>query len=632
MKQRLPYFVLAVCVLWLLSALRLPHSPSSFHLQEFGKLPALSGGRLKPMDTVARTSLLIIHGKQKLQRPGYNYPANIIDRFIDIIKGRDIMGATEWLADTMMKPELADTYPVFRIDHPDVLGLLGFQQKDKKYFSYQQIQPFLNEIERLRKLAEPIESVQRSSFQRDILKLYHQVDLYYRLKNSLRVEEDLNFVNELNLFEKAIPAGALAFRGHQEGGGFNQKDLDLLMEFTNRYEFLSQAAYIFVIPSPQVAEGRAPWISIGQSLLNSLGQQTIDPAVRSYATMITAYREPNAPAFNQSLMQFQEQLKATFPNELSKINFEFRFNHFQPFYKSMIFYVLVFILILLTWLKESDTLRRTAFYLLLLGFAIHTAGLISRMYLHGRPPVTNLYSSAIFVGWGSVLLGIILERIYRNGVGALTVSAMGFLTLLIAHHLSGDGDTLEMLRAVLDTNYWLATHVVVVTLGYASTFLAGFLAIVYIFRGFFTRSLDAATAQSLERMVYGIICFATLFSFTGTVLGGIWADQSWGRFWGWDPKENGALIIVLWNALILHARWGKLIGQQGLMTMVIFGNIVTIFSWLGVNMLGVGLHSYGFIDKAFMWLALFITSQLVIMGLGSLPKRYWQSFKNSPSL
>ena len=159
-----------------------------------------------------------------------------------------------------------------------------------------------------------------------------------------------------------------------------------------------------------------------------------------------------------------------------------------------------------------------------------------------------------------------------------------------------------MMRAVLDSNFWLATHVVVVTSGYASTFLGGFLALIYIFQGVFTRSLDKATADALARMVYGIVCFATLFSFVGTVLGGIWADQSWGRFWGWDPKENGALIIVLWNALILHARWGGMVRRRGLMALALFGNVVTAWSWFGVNMLGIGLHSYGFTEAAFWWL------------------------------
>jgi cytochrome c-type biogenesis protein CcsB len=266
------------------------------------------------------------------------------------------------------------------------------------------------------------------------------------------------------------------------------------------------------------------------------------------------------------------------------------------------------------------------------------------MVLEGRPPVTNLYSSAIFIGWGAMILGLVLERIYRVGIGLIVASVAGFITLIIAHNLALGEDTMQMLRAVLDTNFWLATHVVVVTLGYASTFVAGLLAILYIFLGVFTPLLGqklgargaSATASStdlskaLAKMAYGIICFATLFSFTGTVLGGIWADQSWGRFWGWDPKENGALIIVLWNAIILHARWGGWVRERGLMNLAVFGNIVTSFSWFGVNMLGIGLHSYGFMDAAFKWLMLFVGSQLLIIAIGLLPLNLWRSFRPRP--
>jgi ABC-type transport system involved in cytochrome c biogenesis permease subunit len=252
-----------------------------------------------------------------------------------------------------------------------------------------------------------------------------------------------------------------------------------------------------------------------------------------------------------------------------------------------------------------------------------------------------------------MVLGLVLERIYRVGIGNIVASFAGFITLLIAHNLAIGGDTMEMLRAVLDTNFWLATHVVVVTLGYASTFVAGLLAITYIFLGVLTpllkEKLGARTAaassgpkitkaattaasqmeigKALTKMIYGIVCFATLFSFVGTVLGGIWADQSWGRFWGWDPKENGALLIVLWNAIILHARWGGMVRDRGIANMAVFGNIITSFSWFGVNMLGIGLHSYGFMDAAFKWLMLFVGSQVAIIALGMLPLRLWCSFR-----
>jgi ABC-type transport system involved in cytochrome c biogenesis permease subunit len=266
-----------------------------------------------------------------------------------------------------------------------------------------------------------------------------------------------------------------------------------------------------------------------------------------------------------------------------------------------------------------------------------------------------------------MVLGLVVERIYRVGIGALVGSLAGFVTLLIAQNLAIGGDTMEMLRAVLDTNFWLATHVVVITLGYASTFFAGLIAILYILLGLGTPlltqklgdrgkatlvmagkvaggGLGAAAAaravksergspseltlgKALSKMVYGIVCFATLFSFVGTVLGGIWADQSWGRFWGWDPKENGALLIVLWNALILHARWGGLVRERGIMNLAVFGNIVTSFSWFGVNMLQIGLHSYGFMDGASRRLLFFVVSQLVIIALGLLPLSVWRSFR-----
>ncbi len=315
---------------------------------------------------------------------------------------------------------------------------------------------------------------------------------------------------------------------------------------------------------------------------------------------------------------YRQWLLTQVPQELSMSRYEYVFNYYAPFYKAMLIYLVVFLLVCLSWLAYPRTLIRAASTLLLLAFSVHTVGLISRMILQGRPPVTNLYSSAIFVGWVAVLLGIVLERIYRNGIGGMVASVIGFVTLIIAHHLASSGDTLEMMRAVLDSNFWLATHVVCITIGYGSTFLSGFLATLYIFRQRFDRSWNEETALSFEQMVYGIVCFSTFFSFVGTILGGIWADQSWGRFWGWDPKENGALMIVMWNVFILHARWGGLAKRNTIMTLAVFGNIVTALSWFGVNMLGIGLHSYGFMDKAFTWLLLFVASQLAVIALGLL--------------
>jgi ABC-type transport system involved in cytochrome c biogenesis permease subunit len=241
--------------------------------------------------------------------------------------------------------------------------------------------------------------------------------------------------------------------------------------------------------------------------------------------------------------------------------------------------------------------------------------------------VTNLYSSAVFIGWGGIVLCMVLELIFRNGVGSVVAAVLGFGTLLIADRLDvRDADTMAQLEAVLDTNFWLATHVVVITLGYATTFLAGLLAIVYIIAGLFNPEFRGEQRKDVARMVYGILCFATLTSFVGTILGGIWADQSWGRFWGWDPKENGAILIVLWNAIILHARWGGIVRERGIMVLAVVGNIITAWSWFGTNMLGVGLHSYGFMEGAIPALVSFWVSQVLLIGMGMLPLRMWRSY------
>jgi ABC-type transport system involved in cytochrome c biogenesis permease subunit len=124
--------------------------------------------------------------------------------------------------------------------------------------------------------------------------------------------------------------------------------------------------------------------------------------------------------------------------------------------------------------------------------------------------------------------------------------------------------------------------------------------------------------RDLYRCCYGACCFGILFSFVGTVLGGLWADDSWGRFWGWDPKENGALLIVIWNALMLHARWDGMVGARGFASLAIGGNIVTAWSWFGTNELGIGFHSYGFTSGVLMYLSLFIGSQIAFIAADSL--------------
>lgn len=612
MRKYSPWLALVIAGLWIAANSLMPETdPDGFDLVTFGELPVLSDGRNKPLDTLARNSLVILHGKQTLR-----------------LENGTVLDARRWLADVFFNAPVADTYPVFVIHNPDVLGMFGWERHGRKYFRFTELVPFLEKIDTQGQQAQAVESAKRTPFQIAIHNLRNSLILYQRLKNSMRPEATHGFSGEIVSFSRAISPGMEAMTRREKGEPFDRQKFEFFVGLAARFQTMGEMANVLPVPpGPDGRQPRTEWISIGTSLLQMIPSGKLDTVTKTYAHAGDAYHDGNVAQFNEQIRLLAAWMSQNEPEATHHADYEFLFNHLAPFYQAMGLYIFAFLLVCGSWLGNDRRLGTAAFVVLVLALIVHTFGLGSRMFLQGRPPVTNLYSSAIFIGWATVLIGLFMEKIYKDGIGSACAAVIGFITLIIAHHLAGGGDTLEMLQAVLDTNIWLATHVVTITIGYSAMFLAGTLAALYIVRGVFTPTLTKDSAQSLTRMTYGVICFATLFSFVGTVLGGIWADQSWGRFWGWDPKENGAMLIVLWCAIILHARWGGYIRQRGLMVMAVFGNVITSFSWFGVNMLGVGLHSYGFMNKAVPWLAGFMLSQLVLMALASLPLKSWTSFR-----
>jgi len=616
-KKWAPPLAAFAMAMWFFAQLRAPHD-KDFAFNGFGQLPVVADGRLKPMDSLARTSLLQIDEMQELDlepwKPGW--------------QSHQTLSAIQWLANVMLNPQVADDWPVFRVDNPDLVTFLKLPEKDAgthqdgEHYSWNQAAPRLDAFDKENERVDKISPSERNAYERDVIMVHERMELYAQLKNAVQPEDALDWKSELARYENLIAPGVAAVQAQQAGKKYDEQTFNDFVGELQRFNFMAETEPPLVVPPAQPGEN---WQRTGTVLLGAARGGEIPQAVADYADMAEALQNGKAAAFNAALADYRSSLVPNLSPALARVRAEVFFNQMQPFYNAMVIYVLAGLLAIFSWFNLSETLRRSAVWLVGLAFFIHTTGLIYRMILDGRPPVTNLYSAAIFVGWGAVLLGLVLEKFHKNGIGVVVSAGIGFITLIIAQNLSLDGDTMEMMRAVLDNNFWLATHVVVVTTGYASTFVAGFLALIYITRGVFTRTLDAETGKSLARMVYGIVCFATLFSFVGTVLGGIWADQSWGRFWGWDPKENGALIIVLWNALILHLRWGGMIRERGLMNCAVFGNVVTSWSFFGVNMLGIGLHSYGFTDAAFKYLSLFVLSQLAFIALGLLPRKMWKS-------
>ncbi|MEI8095278.1 MAG: cytochrome c biogenesis protein CcsA [Spirochaetales bacterium] len=219
--------------------------------------------------------------------------------------------------------------------------------------------------------------------------------------------------------------------------------------------------------------------------------------------------------------------------------------------------------------------------------AVLSVWLVLRMLLTGRPPVTNLPGTFLFVGWLSLVLAVVLA--FRNGPALLALVA-GAVVPFFSGLFEGAGDPFPPLQAVLNTNFWLSIHVTMISGGYAAVLLSALLGHAYLWT---STKKGPGNLLPLWKALKASLVWGLALTFVGTLLGGFWADQSWGRFWGWDPKENGALLIILWTALVLHLRPARWAQEWGTAFAASAGLPVLLFSWLGVNLLGQGFHSYG---------------------------------------
>jgi cytochrome c-type biogenesis protein CcsB len=616
LSRSLPWVVAVLAVVYVASTtLRHEKKVAGMDLEAFGRIPVHEGGRIKPLDSVARTSLMLISGKQT---------------FVD--ENGETQPAIRWLMDVMASPPNsegpADKYKVFRIENDQVLSLLGLRPRSGFRYAVEEFAPKIEELSKQAKRAQETPDRNRDVYDRKILETAEHIHQYGQLSALLvprtippdKAVAKWRAIGQFGDEAKEVAAANIRADADREKVDFHKLNDEQMKQWVQRFAAERQRVLATMMPS----------------------------AGKSFLQALRFYKEGQAESFNQAVAEYAANLHDLPEKDLAKVDFEAFFNRLAPFYTCIVLYIFVFLLTCIGWLGFNRALLRAALWLLILTLLVHTGSLGARMYIQGRPPITNLYSTAIFVGWAVVILGILLEIFSRLGLGTALAATTGALTLVIAHYLGVGTDTLEPMRAVLATNFWLATHVTCINLGYAATLAAGGLGITFIILGVFTPLLTRSPAkirmladvwnpalgkdlfQGLGRMIYGVVCFAMLLSFVGTVLGGIWADQSWGRFWGWDVKENGALIIVLANALVLHARWGGLVKQRGMAVLTVIGNIVTAWSWFGVNMLGVGLHSYGFMSAALFWMIVWVMLNLTLIGVGSLPLRMWQSFLPAP--
>ena len=348
-----------------------------------------------------------------------------------------------------------------------------------------------------------------------------------------------------------------------------------------------------------------------------------DVEVLARLERLTEVRGDSA-AFETELAALHSEVigRAEARQEYEKVGLELSYYKADTISRSLYLFILSFLFMTVMWLRPRSKLLYSATSVsVLLATILLTVGIVLRCLIRERPPVSTLYETVLFVVAVGAIVGLFIEAVNRQRLALSAAAVMGGIGLFVAngYEMLDKRDTMPSLVAVLDTNFWLATHVTAITIGYSAGMLAALLANIYlIVKALGLKRSDREFFRNLGRMVYGVLSFSLIFSLVGTILGGIWANDSWGRFWGWDPKENGALLICLAQILILHGRMGGYLREHGVCMATAFGGMVIAFSWWGVNLLGVGLHSYGFTSGISQALNIYYIIQWGIVGLGGL--------------
>ena len=343
------------------------------------------------------------------------------------------------------------------------------------------------------------------------------------------------------------------------------------------------------------------------------------PIQNQLQTVATSYVNGDGFGFSRTSRQLRENLRRLSPSiypQDRQLRLEYFYNHFEGFYRAIWFYGLALLVLLIAHLRGRGTaLRNLGVALTAVGLLFHASGIVMRCMIAGRPPVTNMYESIIWVSFAVSFFGMIFFARYRTPVYLLAALPVTLIALLLVHQMPiAMPSSIDPLVPVLRDNFWLTIHVLTITLSYAAFALAMGFGHILLWR--YARDPAAARAdQPMHFWLYRVLQLGVILLAAGTILGGVWANYSWGRFWGWDPKETWALIALLCYILTLHGRLAGWWTQFGLVVASVVCFLAVLMAWYGVNfVLGKGLHSYGFGIGGETYVATFVILDLLFVG------------------
>lgn len=593
----------------------------------FGQIPILHNGRVKPMETFADDVALRIAGTRTPN-------------------GTESL---TWLANIVFTPAQMTDVPMVNVADPNTAALLGVPWRMPHRYSLVELIPALQkqakliqELEQRDDTPDAGKAKPVKGTEAELLAVYRRVQEVVTLGRTFSLVMPLFVVRDDALAARlGLTAGApfnyttlMALRPRymplledvmrRNGQRLTSADKDLLgLAFQARLMADDRKSALFRVLPPVWESAQGEWVSPWQSYESGLGGPEHVRRLALWQKMQQAWMGRRAVVFSAAVTALSSPpTGGTVPADAWpprwKMQLEGLLNRFQPFTLAMLLAlgtaacvaVAAFGRARALWLALASSAALCAGVALL-------AGMAARVALLGRPPVATLYESVLFVAVTTLFAGIWVAFLRRDGgllglVGLLVAGLMG-----IAHWQAGQGDTLGMVLAVLNTRFWLTTHVLTITGGYGVCLLLAGSAHALLLREVWAlrRLKRPFLTRKHEQGVLILTVLALFLTAAGTVLGGVWADQSWGRFWGWDPKENGALLIVLWLTMVLHLRLAGWVSVVGFLAGCAATTVIVAISWFGVNLLNVGLHSYGFTSGLAEGLGLFVAGQLGVLGL-----------------
>lgn len=568
--------------------------PSSYtyamDYEAFSRIPLMHEGRVKPADSVGRIYKKQLSGSEK--------------------------NAAAFLARSLFDPLSATQYPVFLIKDRQVLTQLGLEARPDHLYSLATL------ASGLQKSAPQLEAFLKKQetdwtpSQRAFVKVHQDALFYGQLLGtfSFMLPLALDLPADMDITHTYYNEGVTYLDIQDQLPALKQQLADIVSrkgEDISAYSVDEKnlALMLFKLKEIKGPENKnelfriwldSSWVQPWGLTLPGTDHEDI----KAWAALAKSYRMQDQKAFTEAAVALQSDDYETV------ISLETYYKAVNPWMLATLLYVLSLGLCFWGCLKPGNFVFKGAVISAALATVLQATGIIMRVIILGRPPVGSLYESLLFVGLIVMVAALFIVWKRKQIVPLLSgvIAALGIL--LVAPVVAPDGDNLETLVAVLNTNFWLATHVLCITAGYAICILAAMLAHVYL-----VRRNNNDKANGLWSLMYKMAMVALFFTAFGTMLGGIWADQSWGRFWGWDPKENGALLIVLWIVWLAHARMGRYLGRIWLAAGFAMLNVVVALAWFGVNLLSVGLHSYGFINDIAVGLTIFCVSETVLIGV-----------------